>query len=209
LASDLRIVRNLAVLTPFANPTRQRIQLGLQPVSRRIKASRQNIARLVCCREVLCRDLLASEREILREKQASPLPALRSDLDLQRIGSNDSRRDAATGSSMVRSTSGDELGRLIHSPSLLRRSYTADSRNDAIDSLPAAGHQDGTFTPPIMSAALLSSSPGRFGHSPVIASATFEAVPEEQEHEQMPLSPASPAVDLFFDAEERVDQEVS
>ncbi|KAG0140909.1 hypothetical protein CROQUDRAFT_325680 [Cronartium quercuum f. sp. fusiforme G11] len=56
LNEDLRIARNLAVLTPFQVSTRTRLQQAIVPISHRIRVARHHLSRLVCYREILLRD---------------------------------------------------------------------------------------------------------------------------------------------------------
>ncbi|KNZ46411.1 uncharacterized protein VP01_729g6 [Puccinia sorghi] len=57
LNDNLRLARNLAVLTPFQLSTRSRLQQSIMPVANRVKNSRCQLSKLVCYREVLMRDL--------------------------------------------------------------------------------------------------------------------------------------------------------
>jgi hypothetical protein len=63
LDADLRAARNLAVLTPFQRSTRERIQIAVDPIARRVKVLRIDLAKLICHRNVLAADLAAEERE--------------------------------------------------------------------------------------------------------------------------------------------------
>ncbi|PLW55375.1 hypothetical protein PCANC_02365 [Puccinia coronata f. sp. avenae] len=57
LNEDLRLARNLAVLTPFQISTRSRLEQAIMPVATRVRNSRCQLSRLVCYREILTRDL--------------------------------------------------------------------------------------------------------------------------------------------------------
>jgi hypothetical protein len=74
LQADLRIARNLAVLTPFLSSTRQRVQQAVEPVARRVKNTRRLLCKSLLWREVLLRDLLAEDRDVIHIK-ASPPPS--------------------------------------------------------------------------------------------------------------------------------------
>ncbi|KAI1797784.1 hypothetical protein LXA43DRAFT_266533 [Ganoderma leucocontextum] len=63
LDTDMRFVRNLAVLTPFQRATRDRLQAAVQLVAKRVMQVRLDIEKLVCYREVLTSDLAAEERD--------------------------------------------------------------------------------------------------------------------------------------------------
>ncbi|OBZ79748.1 Protein transport protein sec73 [Grifola frondosa] len=68
LDADMRFVRNLAVLTPFQRATRDRMQLAVQGVAKRIMHIRLDLEKLVCYRDVLANDLAAEERDWQRTK---------------------------------------------------------------------------------------------------------------------------------------------
>jgi len=57
LNAELRIGRNLAVLTPFQRSTRDRIQLAVLPLAKKIRHLRMELARLRCYEEILRTDL--------------------------------------------------------------------------------------------------------------------------------------------------------
>ena len=66
--SDLRLLRNIAVLTPFQRATRGRLELIVLQTSRRIQTTRLVLAMQLCHKEVLSNDLIAQEREWRRAK---------------------------------------------------------------------------------------------------------------------------------------------
>ncbi|TBU64967.1 hypothetical protein BD310DRAFT_804776 [Dichomitus squalens] len=68
LDTDMRFVRNLAVLTPFQRATRDRLQAAVQVVAKRVMQVRLDIEKLACHREVLTTDLAAEERDWQRTK---------------------------------------------------------------------------------------------------------------------------------------------
>ncbi|KAL7418165.1 hypothetical protein BDY24DRAFT_335085, partial [Mrakia frigida] len=57
LNAELRVARNLAVLTPFQRSTRDRIQLAVLPLAKKIRHLRMELARLRCYEEILRTDL--------------------------------------------------------------------------------------------------------------------------------------------------------
>jgi hypothetical protein len=63
LDADLRVARNLAILTPFQRATRDRIQVAVTPLAKKVRITRIELARLVCYRFVLLTDLAQEERE--------------------------------------------------------------------------------------------------------------------------------------------------
>ncbi|KAI0724444.1 hypothetical protein C8T65DRAFT_734068 [Cerioporus squamosus] len=69
LDTDMRFVRNLAVLTPFQRATRDRVQAAVQNVAKRVMQVRLDIEKLVCHRDVLTADLAAEERDWQRTKR--------------------------------------------------------------------------------------------------------------------------------------------
>lgn len=69
LQADLRLARHLAICSPFLSSTRARIQDAVDPLARRVRATRLSVCRNVLMREVLARDLLAEEREAQRARQ--------------------------------------------------------------------------------------------------------------------------------------------
>ncbi|CCM00934.1 uncharacterized protein FIBRA_02981 [Fibroporia radiculosa] len=69
LDTDMRFVRNLAVLTPFQRSTRDRVQLAVQGAAKRIMQMRLEMEKLVCYRDVLSDDLLAEERDWAQTKR--------------------------------------------------------------------------------------------------------------------------------------------
>ncbi|KAK4050285.1 hypothetical protein OIV83_003606 [Microbotryomycetes sp. JL201] len=63
LRSEMRIVSNLDVLTPFRTSTRDRIVASVPPIEKRVRQVRMRLATLLCHREVLSRELLVEDRE--------------------------------------------------------------------------------------------------------------------------------------------------
>ncbi|KAI0033436.1 hypothetical protein K488DRAFT_47759, partial [Vararia minispora EC-137] len=90
LESDLRLVRNIAVLTPFQRTTRERLQATTEGAARRIRHQRLEIAKYQCQREVLENDLLAEVRDWNRNKHIA-LKVARDTLQQRRQDSGVSR----------------------------------------------------------------------------------------------------------------------
>lgn len=63
LDSDVRIARNLAVLTPFQRSTRERLVQAIPALAKRIRSMRMQVAMLTCHRDVLYADMAAEDRE--------------------------------------------------------------------------------------------------------------------------------------------------
>ncbi|KAI0348635.1 hypothetical protein BDW22DRAFT_1320867 [Trametopsis cervina] len=83
LDSDMRFVRNIAILTPFQRSTRDRLQSAIQNVSKRIMQVRLDVEKLVCHRDVLVQDLAAEERDWQRTKKIA-LRAATQKLEIER-----------------------------------------------------------------------------------------------------------------------------
>lgn len=88
LNSEIRVVRNIAVLTPFQRSTRDRLQNSVVSLARRVRQLRLEIVRLTCYRDVLQADLASEERhqkrsrmslqldDHPRSKESSPVPRM-------------------------------------------------------------------------------------------------------------------------------------
>ena len=63
LDSELRIARNLAILTPFQCATRNRVQIAIAPLAKKVRAMRIELTKLSCYRFVLLTDLADEERQ--------------------------------------------------------------------------------------------------------------------------------------------------
>jgi hypothetical protein len=63
LDADVRAARSLAILTPFQQATRNRLQEATRPLAKRIKLCRLDLAKLECHRDVLRDDLAAGEQD--------------------------------------------------------------------------------------------------------------------------------------------------
>jgi len=66
--TDLRLLRNIAVLTPFQRATRGKLEMIILQTSRRIQTTRLVLSIQLCHKEVLSNDLIAQEREWGRAK---------------------------------------------------------------------------------------------------------------------------------------------
>jgi hypothetical protein len=67
--SDLRLLRNVAVLTPFQRGTRERLGAIVLQTSKGIQTARLELTMRLCHREVLGNDLVAQEQEWCRTKK--------------------------------------------------------------------------------------------------------------------------------------------
>ena len=66
--SDMRLMRNIAVLTPFQRATRERLGMTVLQTSRRIQKARLELGMRLCHKEVLSNDLVVQDREWRRAK---------------------------------------------------------------------------------------------------------------------------------------------
>ncbi|KAI0824263.1 hypothetical protein BC628DRAFT_1323355 [Trametes gibbosa] len=93
LDTDMRFVRNLAVLTPFQRATRDRMQVAVQNVAKRVMQVRLDLEKLICYRDVLTADLAAEERDWERTKRIAMLAATQK-LASQRQADREAERQA-------------------------------------------------------------------------------------------------------------------
>lgn len=68
LEADMRLVRNIATLTPFQKSTRDRLISTIQNIAKRVMQVRLEYTRLVCHRDVLVKDLASQGRSWHRAK---------------------------------------------------------------------------------------------------------------------------------------------
>jgi hypothetical protein len=64
LDTDMRFIRNVAILTPFRKVTRDRLQVAVQNVSKRIMRIRIELIKMKCHRDILSGDLAAERRDM-------------------------------------------------------------------------------------------------------------------------------------------------
>ncbi|KAI0704903.1 hypothetical protein BC835DRAFT_1410243 [Cytidiella melzeri] len=158
LDSDMRFVRNISILTPFQRSTRDRLQVAIQNVAKRIMQVRLDLEKLTCHRDVLAQDLAAEERDWQRTKNIA-LRAATKTLETER------NRNVPL---MTLTASRDVEGDVTESPGLLQsttrlrtpdvdsqrpQSTTASSYHSAMDfgpnsarSVPEDPQIDGSFS---------------------------------------------------------------
>lgn len=68
LDADLRIARNLSVLTPFQRSTRERVRAAVLPIAKRVRQLRVDLHKLQCHRDTFDADLKAEENDWQRTK---------------------------------------------------------------------------------------------------------------------------------------------
>ncbi|KAK7058815.1 hypothetical protein VNI00_001439 [Paramarasmius palmivorus] len=69
LDTDIRFVRNIAVLTPFQRATRERLVMAVQKIAKQVMQTRLDLARLSCHRDVLLRDVAAEAEDWSRARK--------------------------------------------------------------------------------------------------------------------------------------------
>lgn len=83
LDSDVRCVRNIAILTPFQKSTRSRLFSAIQGMAKRVALLRLELEKLKCYRAVLLSDLTSEGRTWHRSKQVA-LRAAKETLQIRR-----------------------------------------------------------------------------------------------------------------------------
>jgi hypothetical protein len=76
LDTDMRFVRNIAILTPFQHATRERLDAAVQAVAKKILVVRLEVAKLACHCQVLEDDLASARREWRQTKAVALQAAL-------------------------------------------------------------------------------------------------------------------------------------
>jgi hypothetical protein len=69
--SDLHFIRNVAILTPFQRTTRDRLQVAVNNMVKKIMQTRLEVAKLVCHKDILSEDLVAVEVEWQETKETA------------------------------------------------------------------------------------------------------------------------------------------
>jgi len=82
LDSDMRCIRNIAILTPFQSATRAKLLVTVQGMAKRITQLRMSLAQLVCHHTVLSNDLAAESRSLNHSRELA-LHAARKTLQRQ------------------------------------------------------------------------------------------------------------------------------
>ena len=71
LRSELSLVQNIAVLTPFQRTTRDRLHMMVQSVAKRVNRLRLEETKLLCHRDILTHDLLTADLNWQRAKETA------------------------------------------------------------------------------------------------------------------------------------------
>ncbi|KAH9934374.1 uncharacterized protein B0H18DRAFT_981465 [Fomitopsis serialis] len=69
LETEMWLVRNVVLLTPFQRATREPVQVAVPGVAKRVRQARLEIKKLVCYRDVLAVNLHPGERDWERAKR--------------------------------------------------------------------------------------------------------------------------------------------
>lgn len=132
LLADLRLGRNLAILAPFQKSSRDRIVIEAKRVAGRVRRVRIDLARMVCYREVLARDLVMEdwetrrrERKLRRRTEPPPI-----DLETSEVTQSDLESPIMGDKlQVVARSSSPAVERVIAS----ERTYTRESTPDSMD----------------------------------------------------------------------------
>ena len=71
LRSDLTLVRNVAILTPFQRTTRDRLHMTILNAAKRVNRLRLEETKLICHRDILTHDLLIADLNLQRAKETA------------------------------------------------------------------------------------------------------------------------------------------
>lgn len=85
LDAEMRVVRNLALLTPFQRSTRNRLQLAVANLGKTVRQLRLEIVKTTCYRDVLTTDLASEEREKIRQKKSVQREGLHAETTVPRM----------------------------------------------------------------------------------------------------------------------------
>lgn len=124
LRSDLLLVRNVAVLTPFQRTTRDRLHLAILNISKRVNRLRLEETKLLCHRDVLTHDLLTGDLHWQRAKET----ALNAAKEVLRV-----RSFSLTEIDVIDESKPSIAPLPIPSP--LSRSFSGDSSHSVLDNM--------------------------------------------------------------------------
>jgi hypothetical protein len=127
--SDLRLLRNIAILTPFQRATRERLRMVVLQTSKGVQRIRVELEVRLCHKEVLSNDLVAQEQEWHRAKKIA-LKAATDTLESRRETSIP--RTVPLRMEQLVADSSDNLHHLPESPYPLESSV-AESFHTALD----------------------------------------------------------------------------
>ncbi|KAI0274709.1 hypothetical protein BC834DRAFT_1037375 [Gloeopeniophorella convolvens] len=130
--SHLRMLRNIAVLTPFQRATRERLGLVVLHASKTLLKIRLDLAMLLCRKEILSNDLIAQEREWTRTKRIA-LKAATDTLQSRREPSISRRPPPLRVDQSAQAAGPSDEFQHLPSPSLRPESSVAESFHSALD----------------------------------------------------------------------------
>ncbi|GAA6003670.1 hypothetical protein JCM10207_003538 [Rhodosporidiobolus poonsookiae] len=161
LQADLRLAKHLAILTPFRSSTREKVLTAIPPIEKRVRHARMHLAKLVCYREVLSRDLLVEDRETERlvrkhshrrthSRRTSSIPRNRSPVP---PAPGSPRNSTSNGGTAPSSSFTSPLSRSTSSLRPPRASYLGDSEHEhtprsSFESTATAASLNGFFDAP-------------------------------------------------------------
>ena len=122
LRSDLSLVQNITVLTPFQRTTRDRLHMAILNITKRVNSLRLEESKLLCHRDILTRDLLTADLNWQRTKET----ALNAAKEVLRV-----RSFSLTEIDVIDESKPSIAPLSIPSP--LSRSFSSDSFHSALD----------------------------------------------------------------------------
>ncbi|KAI0321717.1 hypothetical protein OF83DRAFT_1050859 [Amylostereum chailletii] len=132
LDDDLRLVRNIGILTPFQRTTRDRLEMVVQGVARKVMFMRLELEKFVCHREVLAHDLVAEVRDWHRTKSLA-LRAATETLQKRREASGGSRMALSLHLDSPSPPTSSSSGQSVHAHNRPLSSSTSASFHSALD----------------------------------------------------------------------------
>lgn len=126
LRSDLLLVRNIAILTPFQRTTRDRLHMAIMTTAKRVNRLRLEEAKLLCHRDVLTHDLLTADLNWQRAKET----ALNAAKEVLRV-----RSFSLTGIDVIDGNKPPIVRPPLPTQGPLSRSLSGDSFHSALDNV--------------------------------------------------------------------------
>jgi len=148
IESDLQLVRNIGLLTPFQKATRDHLQTTLEVVRKRVAQHRINLVKLLCYHDTLCRDLSSEVRswgEAKRIAFQAAKQTLQKHFDEKQLSS---MRATADGDSHASKRSRSESIESSVRPSSLAESfYSAIDKLSSAEAISPSSPEDITSSP--------------------------------------------------------------
>ncbi|KAI0757099.1 hypothetical protein C8Q80DRAFT_1245438 [Daedaleopsis nitida] len=223
LDTDMRFVRNLAVLTPFQRATRDRLQTAVQNVAKRVMQVRLDIEKLVCYRDVLTGDLAAEEHDWRRTKKlamhAATQKLAKAEREREREDRKEQRFPKLTLSAYVDQTEPPALSSPVTIPhsgaskhSSAHVPSSADSFHSPMSSSTSRHHRQRSATFTHASFQTLDPSPASSpasrldGKDSVASDTSFPSVDSPERHRAIPIT-AQPSLDSTASTEDGISHE--